>query len=255
MLACAEGDVCSARMIVEDGGARISAQVGTKVLASSAPLHVAARYGHTAVVSALLELGATTDIRDSQGLQPLHFAAGNGHVQTIQALLDAGADASAEGPGGATALDMAEMAGFSEAAAVLHKETRGLTQMLERRRALAAWLEVVGGEAYLPRFLRAGYDDLEFLASHGLVDEDLDCIGVPRQKLGLRKKLLALYKADSFLPPTSTRGGSISVGERASTATASRKSKAKDVASSNSSDSESSSDNEESSDSEDDDSA
>lgn len=220
-LACAEGDVALARVIVETGGARASASVGTKVLASSAPLHVASRYGHAGVAAVLLELGAVVDARDTIGMTPLHYAAGNGHLRTIEVLLGAGADTSSspssESPGGATALDLAEMAGFHDAAALLRSralaaEARG---GVARRRALGSWLGALGCEEFLGRFLRAGYDDLAFMASQGLTEADLDCVGVPSEKLGLRKKLLAMHGVDVFLDDS---GGGSSGTEEASTA-------------------------------------
>ena len=224
ILACAEGDVALVRLIVETGGARASAGVGTKVLASWAPLHVAARYGHAAVAAALLELGAIVDVRDTIGLTPLMYAAGNGHLKTMGVLLDAGTDPSSESPGGATAVDLAEMAGFDDAAALLKsqalvEEARG---GVARRKAIGSWLRSLGCEEFLGRFLRAGYDDLSFMASHGITEADLDCVGVPRDKLGLRKKLLAMHGIDVFLDTSGGRSSGteeLSATETASDAT------------------------------------
>ena len=200
-LACAEGDVALVRLIVETGGARASASVGTKVLASWAPLHVAARYGHAAVAATLLELGATVDVRDTIGLTPLMHAAGNGHLRTMEVLLEAGTNASSESPGGATAVDLAELAGFDDAVALL--QSRALAEDarggVARREAIGSWLRSLGCGEYLGRFLRAGYDDLSFMASHGITEADLDCVGVPREKLGLRKKLLAMHGVGTLL--------------------------------------------------------
>ncbi|CAM9248363.1 unnamed protein product [Pylaiella littoralis] len=231
-LACAEGDVALVRLLVETGGARASASVGTKVLASSAPLHVASRYGHAGVATVLLELGAVVDARDTIGMMPLHYAAGNGHLKTIEVLLGAGAGtsssfsssssssssslSSSESPGGATALDLAEMAGFHDAAALLR--SRALARDgVARRRALGSWLGALGCKEFLGRFLKAGYDDLPFMAAQGLTEADLDCVGVPRDKLGLRKKLLAMHDVDMFLDATSGGSGGSSGTEDAST--------------------------------------
>lgn len=118
-----------------------------------------------------------------------------------QVLLDAGAEPSNEGPGRATALDMAELGGFEGVAEVLQKHTlrRGEAGAANKR-ALTAWLQALGCVEFLARFLTAGYDDLAFMASHGLTEADLDCIGVPHEKLGLRKKLLAMHAVREFLP-------------------------------------------------------
>ena len=223
MLACAEGDVTLVRAIIEAGGARASASVGTKVLASSAPLHVASRYGHAGAAAVLLELGAVVDARDTIGATPLQYAAGNGHLITMEVLLDAGAETLAESPGGATALDMAEMAGFGDAAALLKKRAVRGEAGAAKRRALLSWLEALDCEEFLGRFLRAGYDDLPFLASHGLTEADLDCIGVPGEKLGLRKKLLAMHGVEQFLDRVEREdgrdNGSSSTDEKSTTTT------------------------------------
>lgn len=212
MLACAEGDVTLVRVIIEVGGARASASVGTKVLASSTPLHVASRYGHAGAAAVLLELGAVVDVRDTIGATPLQYAAGNGHLKTMEVLLDAGAGTSAESPGGATALDMAEMAGFGDAAVLLRKRAVRGEAGAVKRRALVSWLEALDCEEFLGRFLRAGYDDLPFMASHGLTEADLDCVGVPTEKLGLRKKLLAMHGVEQFLDRAEREDGRDSSG-------------------------------------------
>lgn len=199
MLASAEGDVTLLRAIIETGGARVSASIGTKVLASYTPLHVASRYGHTGVVATLLELGAVVDARDTIGMTSLHYSAGNGHLRTIEVLLEAGAEVSAEGPGGATALNIAEMAGHQDAVALLERRALGGETKAARRQALGSWLQELGCEEFLARFLRAGYDDLHFMASQGLSETDLDCVGVPGEKLGLRKKLLVMHNVEQFL--------------------------------------------------------
>ena len=45
--------------------------------------------------------------------------------------------------------------------------------------------------------MEAGYD-LKFIATEGLTEEDLDCCGIPIEKLGLRRKLVKLHKLDEF---------------------------------------------------------
>lgn len=114
-------------------------------------------------------------------------------------LLSAGADAYAEGPGGATAYDVAKMAGFNDACVILKKYSQTGKASTIKRRALRSWLESLGCEEYLGRLLRAGYDDLRFLAEQGLTEADLDCIGVPREKLGLRRKMLVMHGVEQFL--------------------------------------------------------
>lgn len=59
------------------------------------------------------------------------------------------------------------------------------------------WLLSLGASEYLNAFIEAGYD-LAFISENGLTEEDLDAIPIPRSKLGLRRKLVKLYKLDEF---------------------------------------------------------
>jgi ankyrin repeat protein len=61
--------------------------------AGATPLHVAAYYGNTGAVSALLQSGVATDKKDASiGRTPLAFAARNGHSSIIHSLIKAGAN-------------------------------------------------------------------------------------------------------------------------------------------------------------------
>ena len=62
------------------------------------------------------------------------------------------------------------------------------------------WLSSLSALEYLNSFIEAGYD-LKFIASEGLTEEDLDCVQIPTDKLGLRRKLIKLYKLDEFYTP------------------------------------------------------
>lgn len=55
----------------------------------------------------------------------------------------------------------------------------------------------MGAGEYLSHFLDAGYD-LPFIAAQGLQDADLECIGIPKTKMGLRRKLMSLYDLGKY---------------------------------------------------------
>jgi hypothetical protein len=59
------------------------------------------------------------------------------------------------------------------------------------------WLNSLGGGEYLFKFVNAGYD-LTFIAKHGLEDRDLDCVGIPTSKMGLRRKIMSLHELSKF---------------------------------------------------------
>ena len=55
----------------------------------------------------------------------------------------------------------------------------------------------IGAGAYISSFFKAGYD-LGFIAKHGLTSADLDCIGIPKEHLGVRRKLETLHNIGEF---------------------------------------------------------
>ena len=178
------------------------------------PLHLAARYGHASMCTALCsEGGAWANARDSHGFMPLHYAATHNHPACAESLLAAGADprlrssTSAAAAGGKdksqssssgyTPAEIARAAGHLDMATLL-EEASGDTVRGTDQNQLRAWLDELGCGEYYAKFLAAGYD-FGFIALHGLDKDDVDAIGVPLSKLGLRKKLMTKYnfpKAD-----------------------------------------------------------
>ena len=55
--------------------------------------------------------------------------------------------------------------------------------------AMRTWLRNLGAELYLQGFIAGGYDE-KFIAKEGLTEDDLNCVGVPLSKVGLRRRLL-----------------------------------------------------------------
>jgi ankyrin repeat protein len=74
-------------------------------------LQLAARKGHSAVVSTLLQAGADPEAVDKLGWTALHSAAGNGNDSVVDQLLAAGADATVQNNNGWTALHRAAEGG------------------------------------------------------------------------------------------------------------------------------------------------
>lgn len=59
------------------------------------------------------------------------------------------------------------------------------------------WLRSVGAGAYISSFFKAGYD-LGFIAKQGLTEADMDCIGIPKEQLGVRRKLESLHNIKEY---------------------------------------------------------
>jgi uncharacterized protein len=77
------------------------------------PLHLAAFFGHPALLEALLDKGAAVDARSTNAMKntPLHAAAAGGKADMVKLLLEKGADANARQEGGWTALHAAAQSG------------------------------------------------------------------------------------------------------------------------------------------------
>lgn len=73
------------------------------------PLHLAAHYGHTALVELLLHNNAPVDLRSTNQMAntPLHAALAGRRADVVKVLLDAGADVNATQHGGWTPLHSA----------------------------------------------------------------------------------------------------------------------------------------------------
>jgi hypothetical protein len=194
-VACAEGDVALARLLL-DRGAKPGWKGSSTVLLQQSPLHVAARFGRATVVQLLLERGAVVSDQDAHGMTPLHYAAFHGHEEVCELLIGSGAVPDTTSLAGMTALEAAE-AGTGGPGLVTRLADEA--ERSKSRLPLLDWLRSLGCSEYGSRFIAGGYDDIGFIASHGLTVEDLDCVGIPTSKLGARKKLMALHNITAFL--------------------------------------------------------
>jgi hypothetical protein len=59
------------------------------------------------------------------------------------------------------------------------------------------WLRSIGAGAYISSFFKKGYD-LGFVATQGLKEADLDCVGIPREQMGVRRKLETLHNIQDY---------------------------------------------------------
>lgn len=90
LLAVQQGDVASARLLLDAGADLAAAPDGRS------PLLIAAAAGHEDVALLLLEKAANPNAADRLGLTVLHHAAARGEIQLVKALLDNGANPDAQ---------------------------------------------------------------------------------------------------------------------------------------------------------------
>jgi ankyrin repeat protein len=85
------------------------------------PLHAAAAGRQVEAARLLLDAGADPNATQAAGFVPLHSAAQNGDRALVELLLARGADANARTEDGRTALALAEAAGRSDVAELLRR--------------------------------------------------------------------------------------------------------------------------------------
>jgi len=110
-------------------------------------------------------------------------------------LIANGASVVVPSKNGSTPIDIATALGFEDIVDIIASKSKSENDpSLPKFRQ---WLCQLGAGEYVHRFIDAGYD-LPFLAKHGLTDQDLDCVGIPMSKLGLRRKIIALHQLGDF---------------------------------------------------------
>jgi hypothetical protein len=82
-------------------------------------LHLAARYGQTAVVELLLEAKAQPEVTSKSGVTPLMVAAWQGHLAVVKALLEKGVSVAAADSEGQTAIMYAAASGNADVVQML----------------------------------------------------------------------------------------------------------------------------------------
>ena len=91
------------KVLVEKG-----ADVNTRSLNGTTPLHIASWWGYKAIVELLIAKGAdANDDKQGRGWRPLHDAADEGHVAVAKILISKGADINAKPTWGGTPLHYA----------------------------------------------------------------------------------------------------------------------------------------------------
>ncbi len=126
------------------------------------------------------------------GFTALHYASAFGHLETAQMLVKYGANVGALDAQGKTPEALAEEGRQAHVATYLAQVSQGRTSCARLR----DWLYAIGLGSYYNAFLAQGFDDIDFLATAGLTEGDLDAVGV--SLAGHRSKLLQVYRIHEF---------------------------------------------------------
>ena len=158
------------------------------------PIHIAARMSHCEIIK-LLAVTADVNRQDQHGFTALHYAVVSRNKQAVGVLIEAGALVSIASNEGTTPLDIAQKLAFEEVADILASKQKMEDDPLVPK--FREWLVSLGAGEFIFSFLQAGYD-MKFISANGLSDKDLDCVGVPMTRLGLRRKLESLHEFANF---------------------------------------------------------
>ena len=158
-------------------------------------LHIAVSKGRIDIVDQLIKANCNIDIMDQYGFTALHYAVVKRNTDIILLLTASGACATSNSKEGSTPLDLAKALKFKDIEDILSSKI--MTEADPSLPKFREWLCHLGAGEYVSKFLAAGYD-MPFIARTGLVDADLDCVGIPMSKLGIRKKILALHNLKNF---------------------------------------------------------
>lgn len=88
-------------------------------------LHLSAEFGHSEILSILIEAGASVNARDNSGSTPLHRAAAMGDADSVAALVENKADVNAKNEFGETPLHLASELRNLEMATLNFSSRRG----------------------------------------------------------------------------------------------------------------------------------
>ena len=110
--ACAGGHLAVVTYLV-NAGASVSSTDGS----GGTALHAAVGSGNLAIVTLLLNNGAAINAKDSYGETPLYHAAAYGHSDIVEYLVDNGADRTIASHDGLTPYEVAELLGHTAVAA------------------------------------------------------------------------------------------------------------------------------------------
>ena len=118
--AAADGNLEQVQHLL-DADADVNATAARWAYDDSTPLHVAAFYGHKAIVNLLLDKGANVDAVNKYGRTPLHFAALNGRIDVVNLLIDRGAKVNPADNNSLTPLNLAKKERHKAVATLLKK--------------------------------------------------------------------------------------------------------------------------------------
>lgn len=187
-----ESDLAS---VIISAGHDLNYAATERVTPSLSPLHIAVSTGRYDIVDQLIKFKCDVNLQDKYGFTALHYAVVKQNIEMILLLIAGGALGNTPSAVGSTPLDLAQALKFTEIEDILSSQVK--IEVDPTLPKFKQWLCHLGAGEYVSRFLAAGYD-LPFIVKAGLVEADLDCVGIPMSKLGIRRKILTLHNLRDY---------------------------------------------------------
>jgi Ankyrin repeats (3 copies)/SAM domain (Sterile alpha motif) len=187
-----ESDLAS---LIMSAGYDLNCATMGRVTPSLSPLHIAVSTGRHDIVDQLIKFKCDVNLQDKYGFTALHYAVVKRNNEMILQLIAGGALGNAPSSVGSTPLDLAQSLKFTEIEDILSSQVK--IEIDPTLPKFKEWLCHLGAGEYVSKFLAAGYD-LPFIVKAGLVEADLDCVGIPMSKLGIRRKILTLHNLRDY---------------------------------------------------------
>ena len=194
--ASSSSSAAAAAMAASRSKVEVNYRSRSNAVPSCTALHIAVAGDRVGLAEQLIKAKCDVNLQDQWGFTPLHYAVVKRSKELVLLLTANGASVTVESSKGSNPLALAKELKYAEIEDIL--ASKMTAQADPSLPMFKEWLVHLGAGEYVTRFVEAGYD-LPFIVSHGgFEDKDLDCVGIPMTKLGLRKKIIALHELDNF---------------------------------------------------------
>jgi hypothetical protein len=196
LIAASIGDIELLKILLGNGANVNFQNSSSSIIPQVSALHIVVKSCIIEAINLLLsQPDILVNIQDQWGFIPLHYAVLSRSKEVVLLLLNNGALANIESKDGSTALDISKELKYDDITDIIASKTT--TENDPTLPKFREWLCSLGAGEYLPNFISAGYD-LPFISKHGMIDADLDCVGIPLSKLGIRRKIMAMHNLANF---------------------------------------------------------
>jgi Ankyrin repeats (3 copies) len=209
-----DDDDDSVKYLLSEAGSKVdvNSQVKSRASPTATALHIAVCQENARIVQKLIRMKCDVNIEDQWGFTALHYAVVRRNKDLVSLLIANGAAVKSGAAGvdeGApdidnrpskrlntsSPLDLARVLKFADIEDILSSRVEIESDPMLPQ--FKKWLLKLGAGEYFTKFVEAGYTFADIKRA-GIADSDLECVGVPVTKGGLRRRLKALEGISEF---------------------------------------------------------